>query len=304
MQKKPILAVMAAGIGSRFGGLKQMTPFGLHGESLIDYSLYDALRAGFERVVFIVNTRIRDDFRQLVGRHVENRMEVTYVMQELDRLPEGLTVPEGRAKPWGTAHAILCAGDALDAPFCALNGDDFYGLDAMRQIFAFLAGNPERNAFAMVGFELQNTLSEAGYVSRGVCEVDERGYLKSIVERLHVIPTIDGPMYTLDGQQYTRLPGDTTVSMNMWGFTPRVVGEIEKRFPVFYRDAMANNPLKAEFYLPNLVGDLLKENAVSVKALRSGDRWFGVTNASDRPLVEKALRELTAQGVYPDGLWK
>ncbi|NLE19844.1 MAG: NTP transferase domain-containing protein [Clostridiales bacterium] len=304
MQKKPILAVMAAGIGSRFGGLKQMTPFGLHGESLIDYSLYDALRAGFERVVFIVNTRIRDDFRQLVGRHVENRMEVTYVMQELDRLPEGLTVPEGRAKPWGTAHAILCAGDALDAPFCALNGDDFYGLDAMRQIFAFLAGNPERNAFAMVGFELQNTLSEAGYVSRGVCEVDERGYLKSIVERLHVIPTIDGPMYTLDGQQYTRLPGDTTVSMNMWGFTPLVVGEIEKRFPVFYRDAMANNPLKAEFYLPNLVGDLLKENAVSVKALRSGDRWFGVTNASDRPLVEKALRELTAQGVYPDGLWK
>ena len=304
MQKKPILAVMAAGIGSRFGGLKQMTPFGLHGESLIDYSLYDALRAGFERVVFIVNTRIRDDFRQLVGRHVENRMEVTYVMQELDRLPEGLTVPEGRAKPWGTAHAILCAGDALDAPFCALNGDDFYGLDAMRQIFAFLDGNPERNVFAMVGFELQNTLSEAGYVSRGVCEVDERGYLKSIVERLHVIPTIDGPMYTLDGQQYTRLPGDTTVSMNMWGFTPRVVGEIEKRFPVFYRDAMANNPLKAEFYLPNLVGDLLKENAVSVKALRSGDRWFGVTNASDRPLVEKALRELTAQGVYPDGLWK
>ncbi|NLE21038.1 MAG: NTP transferase domain-containing protein [Clostridiales bacterium] len=304
MQKKPILAVMAAGIGSRFGGLKQMTPFGLHGESLIDYSLYDALRAGFERVVFIVNTRIRDDFRQLVGRHVENRMEVTYVMQELDRLPEGLTVPEGRAKPWGTAHAILCAGDALDAPFCALNGDDFYGLDAMRQIFAFLDGNPERNVFAMVGFELQNTLSEAGYVSRGICEVDERGYLKSIVERLHVIPTIDGPMYTLDGQQYTRLPGDTTVSMNMWGFTPRVVGEIEKRFPVFYRDAMANNPLKAEFYLPNLVGDLLKENAVSVKALRSGDRWFGVTNASDRPLVEKALRELTAQGVYPDGLWK
>ena len=304
MQKKPILAVMAAGIGSRFGGLKQMTPFGLHGESLIDYSLYDALRAGFERVVFIVNTRIRDDFRQLVGRHVENRMEVTYVMQELDRLPEGLTVPEGRAKPWGTAHAILCAGDALDAPFCALNGDDFYGLDAMRQIFAFLDGNPERNVFAMVGFELQNTLSEAGYVSRGICEVDERGYLKSIVERLHVIPTIDGPMYTLDGQQYTRLPGDTTVSMNMWGFTPLVVGEIEKRFPVFYRDAMANNPLKAEFYLPNLVGDLLKENAVSVKALRSGDRWFGVTNASDRPLVEKALRELTAQGVYPDGLWK
>lgn len=304
MQRKPILAVMAAGIGSRFGGLKQMTPFGLHGESLIDYSLFDALRAGFERVVFIVNTRIRDDFRELVGRHVENRMEVKYVMQELDRLPAGLTVPEGRAKPWGTAHAILCAKDVLDAPFCALNGDDFYGLDAMRQIYSFLSGNPERNAFAMVGFELRNTLSEAGYVSRGICEVDERGYLNSIVERLHVIPTIDGPMYTLDGQQYTRLPGDTTVSMNMWGFTPLILGEIERRFPAFYRDAMANNPLKAEFYLPNLVGELLKEDAVSVRALRSGDRWFGVTNASDRPLVEQALRELTAKGDYPDGLWK
>ena len=304
MKKDPILVVMAAGIGSRFGGLKQMTPFGQHGESLIDYSLFDALRAGFQRVVFIVNKKIKDDFRELVGKNVENRMEVQYVMQELDKLPAGMTVPEGRAKPWGTAHAILCCKGAVDAPFCALNGDDFYGLDAMTQIFNFLNAQPEENHYAMAGFELHNTLSDAGYVSRGECKVNEQGYLDSIVERLHVIPTIDGPMYTLDSEHYTRLPHDTTVSMNMWAFTPGLLDHIERRFAAFYQEAMANNPLKAEFYLPNLVGDLLAEKLVTVKVLRSKDRWFGVTNASDRPAVEASLRELTEEGKYPDGLWK
>lgn len=304
MSKKPILVVMAAGIGSRFGGLKQMTPFGLHGESLIDYSLFDALRAGFERVVFIVNKKIKDDFRDLVGKNVENRMEVHYAKQELDKLPEGMSVPEGRGKPWGTAHAILCAKDFIDAPFCALNGDDFYGLDAMTQIFNFLNSNPPENSYAMAGFELQNTLSDAGYVSRGECKVNGKGYLDSIVERLHIIPTIDGPMYTLDNENYKRIPGDTTVSMNMWAFTPGLMNHIEKRFAAFYEEAMRSNPLKAEFYLPNLVGDLLKDGLVSVKVLTSKDRWFGVTNASDRPLVEKALRDLTEQGKYPNGLWK
>lgn len=302
--KKPILVVMAAGIGSRFGGLKQMTPFGAHGESLIDYSLFDALRAGFSRVVFIVNKRIKDDFRQIVGKNVEDRMEVSYVMQELDALPAGLTVPEGRVKPWGTAHAILCCKDVIDAPFCALNGDDFYGLDAMQQIYNFLGSNPPENSYAMAGFELQNTLSEAGYVSRGACVVNEAGYLDSIVERLHIIPTIDGPMYTLDKETYHRLPADTTVSMNMWAFTPGILAHIERAFLAFYQQAMASDPLKAEFYLPNHVGDLLKQQLVTVKVLRSRDRWFGVTNASDRPLVEASLRELTQEGKYPDGLWR
>ncbi len=304
MKRDPILVVMAAGIGSRFGGLKQMTPFGLHGESLIDYSLFDALRSGFRRVIFIVNHKIRDDFRELVGKHVENRMQVDYVMQELDKLPAGLNVPEGRAKPWGTAHAVLCCKDLIDAPFCALNGDDFYGLDAMRKIFDFLNAGPGETEFAMAGFHLQNTLSDAGYVSRGECKVNEAGYLDSIIERLHIIPTIEGPMFTLDGETYRRLPADTVVSMNMWGFTPLLLSEIEDRFPAFYRDAMSANPLKAEFYLPNLVGELLQEKKVSVKVLPSKDRWFGVTNASDRPLVEKALRDLTLSGAYPDGLWK
>ena len=282
MNKKPILVVMAAGIGSRFGGLKQMTPFGAHGESLIDYSLFDALRAGFERVIFIVNNRIKDDFREIVGKNVEDRMEVQYVMQELDKLPEGLRIPEGRNKPWGTAHAILCCKDAIDAPFCALNGDDFYGLDAMEKLYGFLNAGPEKDHYAMAGFQLQNTLSDAGYVSRGECQVNEEGYLDSIIERLHIISTMDGPMYTLDNQVYHRLPGKTTVSMNMWAFTPSLLDHIEARFLDFYEEAMKTNPLKAEFYLPNLVGDLLKDKEARVKVFTSKDRWFGVTNASDR----------------------
>ena len=302
--REPILVVMAAGIGSRFGGLKQMTPFGMHGESLIDYSLFDALRSGFKRVIFIVNGRIIDDFKELVGSHVENRMEVTYVCQELDKLPAGLTVPEGRVKPWGTAHAVLCCKGKIDAPFCAINGDDLYGLDAMQQMYAFLKNGPKDNEYAMVGFELRNTLSEHGYVSRGVCDVNENGFLNHIIERLHVISTIDGPMYTLDNQTYHRLSEDTTVSMNMWALTPQTLDEIEAHFPAFYKTATEQNPMKAEFYLPNLVGDLLKENKVTVKVMRSKDKWFGVTNASDRPIVEEALKNLTKHGVYPEGLWR
>ncbi|MDD4080912.1 MAG: sugar phosphate nucleotidyltransferase [Eubacteriales bacterium] len=302
--KEPILVVMAAGIGSRFGGLKQMTPFGLHGESLIDYSLFDALRSGFKRVIFIVNGKIIDDFKDLVGSHVEDKMEVTYVNQELDMLPHGLIVPPGRVKPWGTSHAVLCCKDVIDAPFCAINGDDLYGLDAMQQMYTFLKEGPKPYAYAMVGFELKNTLSEHGYVSRGICQVDENGYLENIIERLHIISTVDGPMHTLDKQTYNRLPEDTTVSMNIWAFTPQVIEEIEARFSAFHQKAMAENPLKAEFYLPNLVGDLLKENKVTVKVMRSRDKWFGVTNASDRPIVEEALKDLTRHGVYPDGLWR
>lgn len=302
--KKPILVVMAAGIGSRFGGLKQMASFGLHGEGLIDYSLYDALRAGFERVIFIVNHRIKDDFRNFIGKNVESRMDVQYVCQELDKLPDGLHAPKDRVKPWGTGHAILCCKDLIDAPFCAINGDDLYGRNAYEQIFAYLNSNPQKNEYAMVGFHLGNTLSENGYVSRGVCRETEGGYLESVVERLHIISSVDGPLYTLDGNNYTRLASDTVVSMNMWGLTPGFLDELESRFVPFYREAMAVNPLKAEFLLPNIIGELLKENKVSVKVLRSGEKWFGVTNASDKPMVENALKRLTEQGVYPNGLWK
>lgn len=300
---EPILVVMAAGIGSRFGGLKQMTPFGLHGESLIDYSLYDALQVGFRRVVFIVNQRIQADFRALVGKHVEDRMEVRYVMQELDALPQGLTVPDGRVKPWGTGHAILCCKEVIDAPFCAINGDDLYGRDAMRQLYNYLSSDPKPCAYAMVGFSLINTLSENGYVSRGQCQVNAQGYLDSIIERTHIIPSLDGPLFTEDGDNYKKLSEDTAVSMNIFGLTLDFIAMVEAAFPLFYHEAMKSNPLKAEIYLPNVIGDLLKQNRVTVKVMRSKDKWFGVTNASDRPAVEQALREMTAKGVYPDGLW-
>lgn len=302
--KEPILVVMAAGIGSRFGGLKQMTPFGLHGESLIDYSLYDALEVGFKRVIFIVNKRIHEDFRERVGKHVEGSMEVRYVMQELDMLPEGFTVPEGRSKPWGTAHAILCCRDLIDAPFCAINGDDLYGRDALRQLYDYLKAGSQPGAYAMVGFQLQNTLSENGYVSRGRCQVNDKGYLDSIVELTHVISTMDGPLYTLDGENYRKLAPDTAVSMNIWGLTPDFMEELERAFPPFYEQAMKTNPLKAEIYLPNVIGDMLKAGRASVKVLSSKDKWYGVTNASDRPAVEAGLRQLTQAGVYPEGLWQ
>lgn len=301
---KPILVVMAAGIGSRFGGLKQMTPFGVHGESLIDYSLYDALQVGFERVIFIVNKRIYEDFRQLVGRHVENRMEVRYVMQELDDLPQGLKVPEGRSKPWGTGHAILACRDAIDAPFCAINGDDLYGRDALRKMYEYLGASPAPYHYAMVAFELRNTLSENGYVSRGVCQASEDGFLKSIVETVHIIPSLDGPLYSEDSQTYYRLPEDTMVSMNIWGLTPEFIDVLQEEFPRFHQNAMETNPLKAEIYLPNVIGGLLKAGKASVRVLHSKDKWFGVTNASDRPGVEAALLQMTKDGIYPDGLWK
>ncbi len=302
--KKPILVVLAAGVGSRFGGLKQITPFGMHGEGIIDYSLYDALQAGFERVVFIVNKKIKDDFHDFIGKNIEKHMEVSYAMQELDKLPDGLVPPKERTKPWGTGHAVLCARDQIDAPFCVINGDDLYGRSAYEQIYNYLSGEPKDGEYAMVGFELGKTLSDYGYVSRGVCNVTEDGYLSSIIERLHIISSVDGPLYTLDGKSYTLLPAETTVSMNMWGLTPDYLDYLDERFGKFYKEAMATNPAKAEYLLPNIVGDLLKENKVNVKVLHSKDKWYGVTNASDTPLVKSALKKMTDEGIYPDGLWK
>jgi hypothetical protein len=301
--KKPILVVMAAGIGSRFGGLKQMTPFGLHGEGLIDYSLYDAIHAGFERVVFVINNRIRDDFREFVGKNIEKRMDVQYVCQELDKIPQGLQAPQDRIKPWGTGHAILCCKDIIDAPFCAINGDDLYGRMAFEQICNFLKKGPAAGQHAMVGFQLGQTLSDTGYVSRGVCQVSQSGYLESVVERLHIISSVDGPLYTDDGENYKRLDAETVVSMNMWGFAPDFMTALQEGFLAFYQEAMATNPLKAEYLLPTIVGDLLKKDQITVVALHSSDKWYGVTNASDASIVKNALKKMTVQGLYPDGLW-
>ncbi len=302
--KKPIMVIMAAGIGSRFGGLKQMASFGLHGEGLIDYSLYDAIHAGFERVIFIINHKIKDDFRNFIGKNMEKHMDVQYVYQELDKLPEGMHAPKERIKPWGTGHAILCCKEYIDAPFCAINGDDLYGRSAYQEIFKYLNAGPQDGQYAMVGFQLGNTLSENGYVSRGVCQVNSDGYLDSVVERLHIISTVDGPLFTVDGQSYEKLDKETLVSMNMWGFTPDFLPKLEEMFVPFYKEAMATNPLKAEFLLPNIVGDQLAAGHATVKVLTTKDKWYGVTNASDKPVVEEALQEMTRQGIYPDGLWK
>ncbi|HHT14658.1 MAG TPA: NTP transferase domain-containing protein [Clostridiales bacterium] len=301
--QKPILVVMAAGIGSRFGGLKQMTPFGRNGEGLIDYSIYDAKQAGFERVIFIINHRIENDFRDFIGHKAEEVMDVQYVFQELDKLPEGLKVPTERIKPWGTAHAVLCCKPYIDAPFCTINGDDFYGRSAYQTIYQYLASSPKPSQYSMVGFELGKTLSESGHVSRGVCSINDDGMLNHVIERLHIINSVDGPLYTEDNHTYHRLSYDDIVSMNMWGFTPDYIDRLDEGFAAFYREAMTTNPLKHEYLLPTVVGSLLKEGKCSVKVLRSSDRWFGVTNPSDTPIVKENLAQLSDSGVYPNNLW-
>ena len=304
MQKEPILVVMAAGIGSRFGGVKQLASFGKNGECIIDYSLFDAYRAGFRRVVFIVNEKIYEDFRQKIGVHVEGRMEVRYAIQKLSKLPEGCAVPEGRQKPWGTGHAVMCCRELIDAPFAAINGDDFYGRDAFEKIYGFLSAPHARGEYAMAGFLLKNTLSENGFVSRGVCRTDDAGRLASIVERTHIISTCDGPMYTEDGTVYTRLPEDSPVSMNLWAFTPDFMEELAARFPRFHAEAMRSNPLKGEYFLPFVVNDTLKEGLSTVRVLPTDSKWYGITYHEDVPFVREAISRMTANGEYPEALWE
>ena len=303
MDKQPILVVMAAGIGSRFGGVKQLASFGKCGECIIDYSLYDAYRAGFRRVIFIVNDAIREDFRQKIGIHAEQRMEVRYMVQRLDSLPAGCAVPEGRVKPWGTGHAVLCCDGLIDAPFAAINGDDFYGRDAFAKIYDFLSQPHGKGQYAMAGFLLKNTLSENGYVSRGVCATDASGLLTGIVERTHIIGSCDGPLYTEDGVTYTRLDENTPVSMNLWAFTPDFMYELRARFFAFHAQAMRTNPLKGEYFLPFVVNDTLKEGLSTVQVLHTDSKWFGVTYHDDIPFVQEAIARMTASGEYPEALW-
>lgn len=304
MPKEPILIVMAAGIGSRFGGVKQLASFGAKGECIIDYSLFDAYRAGFRRVVFVVNDQIKEDFREKIGRHVEGLMEVHYAVQRLTTLPEGCCLPEGRTKPWGTGHAVMCCQEFIDAPFAAINGDDFYGRDAFQKIFDFLSAPHGKGEYAMAGFELKNTLSENGFVSRGVCQVDARDMLASIVERTHIISSCDGPLFTEDGENYTRLDENTPVSMNMWGFTPDLMDEICARFAAFHKMAMETNPLKGEYFLPFVVNDTLSEGLSTVRVLHTDSKWYGMTYKEDLPAVKDAIKALIDAGEYPAALWE
>lgn len=305
MAKKPVLVVMAAGMGSRYGGLKQIDPVGSQGEAILDYSIYDAHQAGFETVVIIIKEAIRKDFMETVGKRLEKApVEIRYAYQELDKLPAGITIPEGRTKPWGTSHAVLCAREQIDgAPFAVINADDYYGKAAFQVIFDALSASTEPNGYCMVGYELGKTVTENGGVARGVCQTDDKGYLTEVIERTS-IETYEGGIRYQENGEYTDLPADTTVSMNMWGFMPGFLDEIDARFGAFLKDAIPNNPLKCEYFLPLPVSQLIKEGKATVKVLTSPDRWFGVTYAADKPVVVAALKAMTDEGKYPDGLWK
>ena len=308
MSKKPVLVVMAAGMGSRYGGLKQIDPVGSCGEAILDYSLFDAYEAGFETAVIIIKEAIRKDFMETVGKRLENApIEIRYAYQELDKLPAGYHVPAGRTKPWGTSHAVLCAKEEIgDAPFAVLNADDYYGKSAFKVIYDYLcqAADHEKYDYCMVGYELGKTVTDNGSVARGVCETDAEGYLTVINERTKIEKYDGGIHYTEDdGKSWTELSAETIVSMNMWGYTSSFLRELENRFPAFLDRALSGNAAKAEFFLPVTVSQLLAENKATVKVLTSPDKWYGVTYAADKPLVVAALKEKAEQGLYPDGLW-
>ena len=302
--QKPALVVMAAGMGSRYGGLKQIDPIGRHGEIIMDYSLYDAMEAGFQKVVFIINRKIEQDFYDVIGRRAEKHMEVRYVFQQPDvMLPEGFAVPEDRVKPWGTAHALLCCKNEVSEPFAAINADDYYGKRAFTVLYDYLvhAKDGAKADFSMVGYLAKNTLTEHGSVARGVCEVDANGELVNIVERLKIFKKPEGPAYTEDDEQtFVSIPEDNLVSMNFFGFTPSLFPMLEQRFPEFLREALEKNPLKGEFLIPAEVGRMLQKGQASVRVLSSPDRWYGVTYREDKPEVQKALNDLTDAGAYPD----
>ena len=309
MAKKPVLVVMAAGMGSRYGGLKQIDPVGSHGEAILDYSLYDAHEAGFETAVIIIKKAIEKDFMDTVGARLKKcPMEIRYAYQEIDKeVPADFSIPAERVKPWGTSHAVLCAKNEIgDAPFGVINSDDYYGKSAFRVLYDALcsAQDTDKYHYFMVGYHLGNTVTDNGSVARGVCQTDAEGYLSAIVERTRIEKYENGIHFTEDGETWTDLGADTPVSMNMWGFTSSFLKELEARFPTFLKEETAENPTKAEFLLPMTVAALLSQGKADVKVLRSADKWYGVTYAADKPVVVAALKGMTDQGKYPDGLWK
>ncbi len=302
--KNPQLVVMAAGIGSRYGGLKQVDPVGPSGEIVIDYSIHDAIKAGFDKVVFIIRKDIEETFREKIGRRIEEKIDTEYVFQELDKIPMGFKVPAERVKPWGTAHALLCAKDAIDAPFAVINADDFYGASSYKTIFDYLKNadlSGDVYDFCMVSFILENTITEHGYVSRGVCSATEDGYLAEIVERTKIQKFGDIVKFTEDGENWVEIDPRSLVSMNLWGFTPSLLDEFEQRFPKFLEANISN--LKSEFFIPTVVNDLMSEGKAKVKVLKSEEKWLGVTYPEDKPMVVEAVNALVSNGVYSEKLW-
>jgi Nucleotidyl transferase len=295
---EPTLLVLAAGMGSRYGGLKQMDPIGANGETIIDYSIYDAMRAGFRKVVFVIRRDIERQFREIIGTRFEGKIAVEYVFQELDQLPSAFSVPANRTKPWGTGHAILMAADVIREPFAAINADDFYGANSFRVLAGHLkSGSPD---FAMIGFILRNTLSEFGSVARGVCRTTPDGFLESVTEITKIERDGAGAIAAGADGQRLRLTGEETVSMNMWGFIPSLFGELRERFEAFL--AKHGNEEKSEFYIPSAINEIVQANRARAKVLRTPDSWFGVTYREDRPFVVNGIRGLIARGEYPEKL--
>ena len=296
---KTTLIIMAAGMGSRFGGPKQIAPVDESGRIIMDYSVYDAVRAGFDSVVCVIKPEMQQDFAQAVGQRLADMVELHYAYQRLDDLPAGFAVPAGRTKPWGTAHAVHSAKEWIDGPFAVINADDFYGASSFASIQRFLAQDARPGHHAMVGYPVENTLTENGSVARGICQVDEQNNLRELVERLQIEVRPGGAAYTEDGEHFHFLPAGTLVSMNMWGFGQDMMEVIEQGFAEFLEQNLAQNPLKCEYYLPVVVGDLLQKQAAQVRVLPTTERWHGVTYAQDMPQLQEALRQLRQEGAYP-----
>ncbi len=304
--KKPVLVIMAAGMGSRYGGLKQIDPVDEQGHIIIDFSIFDAKRAGFEKVIFIIKKEDEKDFREAIGERIAKVIDVAYVYQDLHHIPEGFEVPQERVKPWGTAHAVLSCKGEIDGPFAVINADDYYGREAFQKIYDYLQSHEDdgKYRYAMVGYHLENTLTENGHVARGICEVNDRGELVSVTERTRIEKKEQGAAYTEDeGATWVDLPLGTIVSMNMWGFTAGFLGEIEKGFAAFLEKGLKENPLKCEYFLPTVVSSLLHEDRAAVAVLTTADKWYGVTYKEDKPVVENAIRSFKKSGLYPEKLW-
>ena len=304
MMNKPVLVVLAAGMGSRYGGLKQIDALGGNGEAILDYSIYDAYQAGFRTAVSLIKEAIREDFMATVGKRLASSpMEIRYAYQELNKLPAGYSVPEGRVKPFGTGHALICAGEEVgNAPFVVINADDFYGRTAFQKMYEFLSAATDPFDYCMVGYELGKTVTDNGSVARGVCSTDAQGNLTTITERTRIEKYPGGIHFTEDGETWTDLPADTTVSMNFMGFMPSFLEEATELFPKALDEILAKNPLKGEYFLPAIVQQMLTEGRATMKVLTSLDKWYGVTYAADKPVVVAALKKMTEDGIYPEKL--
>jgi len=301
----PVLVVMAAGLGSRYGGLKQMDPMGPGGQFIIDYSLYDAVRAGFKKVIFIIKEENRTAFEETIGSRVRDFIEVEYIYQRADDIPDGFAIPEGRVKPWGTGHAVYSARNAVKEPFAVINADDFYGFGCFKVLYDYLSTvDVNSSDFMLAGFRVENTLTEHGTVARGVCETSADGYLTGITERTKIEKRPCGAAFTEDdGATWTDIPAGTVVSMNTWGFTPALFAEMAVEFPQFLENNVPKNPLKAEFYLPFVVDRMIADNTARVRVIDTGEKWYGVTYQDDKPVVQAAIRTLVEEGKYPEELW-